>query len=125
MDFIDRIVEQRIAEAIERGELGPGPLNGKPIPDLDQPRPAGWWAERFVRRERSRVVREQAVDEIGAWRLRFWRAPDVGQLHRLVADANHWLDAVNQRVVDEDVIPRFDPADVERTWRSLDRSRAR
>ncbi len=33
---------------------------GKPIPDLDQERPPGWWAERWVEQERALVKAEQA-----------------------------------------------------------------
>ena len=63
VSWVERLVEQRIAEAIERGELDPGPLRGKPIPDLDQHRPDGWWAEQFVIRERRRLAREDAEQD--------------------------------------------------------------
>jgi hypothetical protein len=64
------LAERRIAEAIARGELDAGRLAGTPIPDLDEQRQPGWWAERFVREERLRLDREEAVaaDVVRAWR---------------------------------------------------------
>ena len=124
MDFIDRLVESRIAEAIERGELDPGPVKGKPIPDIDNPRPQGWWAEQFVRRERSRLAREETLERIGAWRLRFQRATTIDELRRMIAQANGWIDRQNQRLAPDDAVPRFENGAVERAWRSLTGNRA-
>jgi hypothetical protein len=119
VDFIDRLVESRIAEAIERGELDPGPLKGKPIPDIDEQRQQGWWADQFVRRERSRLARDAALEQIATWRSSFWRATTIGELRRAVAEANRQIDRTNGRLVPEDAVPRFDLVGVERTWRSL------
>lgn len=60
MSFLDLIVEQRITEAIERGELQPGSYHGKPLPDIDQQRQPGWWAEQFAARE---IARLRAADD--------------------------------------------------------------
>lgn len=70
VDLAASVAERRIAEAIARGELDAERLRGKPIEDLDEQRPPGWWAERFVRDERLRLDREDAVaaDVIRAWR---------------------------------------------------------
>jgi hypothetical protein len=38
----------------------PDRLWGKPIADLDRPRPPGWWADQFVARELSHDRREAA-----------------------------------------------------------------
>jgi hypothetical protein len=121
--FIDRLVESRIAEAIERGELDPGPLKGKPIADIDQPRRDGWWAEQFVRRERSRLGREDALEEIRSWKLRFQRAATIGELRLVIEDANRWIGRQNERLVAEDALPLFEFGTVEATWRSLPRQR--
>lgn len=58
MSFIDRIVEKRISDAIEAGELDQGAYKGRPLPDIDTPRRPGWWAEQFVARERARLAAE-------------------------------------------------------------------
>jgi len=118
------MVESRIAEAIERGDLDPGPLKGKPIEDLDRPRQQGWWAEQFVRRERSRLAREEALERITSWRVQFWRAATIADLRVVVGQANTWVDRVNRRLVAEDAIPMFEADEVERSWRSLSGQRA-
>jgi hypothetical protein len=119
VDFIDRMVESRIAEAIERGDLDPGPLKGKPIEDLDRPRQQGWWAEQFVRRERSALNREAALERVRSWRVQFWRAATIDELRRLVEEVNRWIDRENRRLVAEDAIPLFEADAVEQSWRSL------
>lgn len=121
MSFIDLLVEQKIAEAIERGELDPGPLKGKPLPDIDQQRRDGWWAEEFVKRERSRIVHETAVDEIPVWERRFRLAADETALHALVDDANAWVAAMNRRMRELDAIEAFDVDTVVAAWRDARR----
>jgi hypothetical protein len=70
---VEFLVERRIREALERGELATPSLSGKPIDDLDVHRPPGWWADRFVERERERA-REDASDStremLALWRSR-------------------------------------------------------
>ncbi|MEO6122683.1 MAG: DnaJ family domain-containing protein [Ilumatobacteraceae bacterium] len=117
MSYIDLIVERQIAEAIARGEMDGGPLKGKPFADVDEIRQPGWWAEQLVRRERSRVINDEAKPEYSTWMRRFWNAADTAAVSRLVADANAWVDLVNGRMIDEDALVRFDEADVIARWR--------
>jgi hypothetical protein len=119
VDFIDLIVERQIAEAIERGELDSGPLSGCPIADLDTTRQQGWWAEQFVRKERSRLAREEALEELGSWRRRFWRAASEAELVPMVAEANERIAHFNLHLIDVDALPAFDVAKVITAWRSL------
>lgn len=119
MSWIERTVEQRLAQAARNGELSVPHLEGRPIADLDRQRPDGWWAERFVRRERSHDRRQAALAEAAVARAGFWRAADVDELHARVAATNAELRRVNAGLVDDDVIELFDPADVERRWREL------
>lgn len=120
MSFIDLLVEQKITEAIERGELDPGPLKGKPLPDIDRQRRGGWWAEEFVKRERSRVVREAAEDELTRWRHRFRNAPDEASLAALLDEAAAWAAATNRRMRDDDALVPFD-AEAVNAWRATRR----
>lgn len=117
MSYIDSIVEKQIAAAIERGELDPGPLKGKPIPDIDRRREAGWWAEQFVRRERSTLAREEALDERRAWERRFRAAGDLAELGRLVHEANEWVDGVNERLLPEHALDHLTAHEHERRLR--------
>lgn len=119
MSWIDRIVERQIAEAMARGELDtPEHLRGKPL-DLDTQRGDGWWAEQFVRRERSHLVREESMPQRAAYLPRFWRAADITELTALVTEANRWIAATNQRLQHGDQLELFDPREVADTWRSL------
>ncbi|CAN5410914.1 hypothetical protein BH23ACT3_BH23ACT3_10250 [soil metagenome] len=114
VSFIDAIVERKIAEAIERGEFDAGPLRGKPIPDLDRPRQPGWWAEQFVRRERSHVEREAALDECDAWERRFRVARTLDELDRLRDEATAWVDATNRHLLPHDAFDHFSIEEHER-----------
>lgn len=49
MDFVERRIEQ----AQRAGFFDDLALHGEPIPDLDDERPPGWWAESYVARDRS------------------------------------------------------------------------
>ena len=47
-------IERVIREAQEAGKFDNLPGTGERIPDIDQPYEPGWWARRFVARERHR-----------------------------------------------------------------------
>ena len=47
-------IERVIREAQEAGKFDDVAGSGEPIPDIDQPYDAGWWARRWVARERQR-----------------------------------------------------------------------
>lgn len=118
MSWIDHIVERQIAEAIARDELEPAHLRGKPL-DLDTQRGDGWWAEQFVRKERSRALREDSMPERAAFPPKFWRAATVHELTELVAAANKWIVGINQQLLPADALALFDPREVIDNWRSV------
>lgn len=118
VSWIDHIVERQIAEAIARDELEPAHLRGKPL-DLDTRRGDGWWAEQFVRKERSRILREDSVPQRAALQPKFWRAATVHELTELVADANKWIVGINQQLLPADALALFDPRDTIATWKSV------
>lgn len=49
---VERIAENRIREAMARGEFDNLPGEGKPIPDIDDPYDPLWWVKSWVRRAR-------------------------------------------------------------------------
>ena len=49
MDFVERRIEQ----AQRAGRFDDLALHGQPIPDLDEERPEGWWADSCVARDRA------------------------------------------------------------------------
>lgn len=121
VSWITRTVEQRLANAAEAGELHAGPLQGKPIPGIDQRRPEGWWAEQFVRRERSHDRRKPAQAAMDRAQARFWRAESSDEVRMLVAAANRAITEANLNLVDGDRLALFDAVDVIGRWRALQR----
>ncbi len=117
MSWIDQIVEQQIAAAIKRGDLDtPAHLRGKPL-DLDTQRSDGWWAEQFVRNERSRLLRDESMPERAKRAATFWRAESPADLTVLITNANSWTVGVNQHLRPADQLDLFDPSEVMADWR--------
>lgn len=119
MSWIERAVEERLAQAAADGELDTPHLRGKPIADLDRPRPQGWWADQFVRRELSHDRRERAETTAAAARVGFWRAADVDELRARVRAANADIVRANVNLVESDRLPLFDAAEIEARWQGL------
>lgn len=121
MSWVERSVEERLANAAAAGELDTPELNGTPL-DLDNARREGWWADQFTRRELSHDRRRVAEDAAEAARLRFWRSGDLVELRGLVNDANDAIERANINLVESDRLTPFDHADIERRWRRLHRT---
>ena len=122
MSWIDRVLEERLAQAAAGGELDPHPaLKGRPIADLDHQREQGWWAKQFVERELSHDRRVVAERRAAAARAGFWRAESVEDLRARVRTANADIVRANVNLVPTDRLPTFDRADVEDRWRRLRR----
>ena len=122
MSWLDRVLEERLAEAAANGELAAPDLEGKPIADLHWERPQGWWAKKFVERELSHDRRIAAEDQAALARARFWRATSEDAVRELVADANREIDAANVNLVPADRLLPFDADEVVDRWRRLGRT---
>lgn len=122
MSWVARMLEQRLAEAAEAGELDAGPLQGRPIADLDEHRPAGWWAEQFVRRELSHDRRVVAAAAAAKARAGFWRAESEADVVELVRMANQAMLRANVNLVASDRLEAFDRFEIVDAWRALRRS---
>lgn len=119
---LSRAAEERLAQAAANGELdAPDRLKGKPIADLDRPRPPGWWADQFVARERSHDRRATAEKEAAVARAGFWRCDDLDALRTSVAMANAAIDHANLNLIEADRLDRFDVDDIVERWRRLRR----
>ena len=122
MSWIERMLEEQLAQAAADGELDGGPLRGRPIADLDRQRPQGWWADRFVQRERSHDRRETAMVAARVARAGFWRTTTIDELRERVRSANEAITTANINLIDGHRLDLFDPADIEARWRSLRRT---
>lgn len=121
MSWIERSIEERLANAAAGGELDTPELKGKQL-DLDTPRGQGWWADQFTRRELSHDRRRAAEAAAGAARVGFWRADSVDDLRHRVRDANRAIVRANINLIETDRLATFDPADIEARWRRLQSS---
>lgn len=121
MSWLERSLEERLAQAARNGELDAPNLAGKPLPDLDRQRPHGWWAEQFVQRERSHDRSEAAQLMVNQARQRFWRAATRAELAGLVDAANEAIARENERLLPADHLEPFDLADIEHRWERLRR----
>jgi hypothetical protein len=119
VSWIERMLEERLSRAAASGELDTPHLAGKPLPDLDNPRSQGWWAEQFVQRELShdrRTVAEQAAAEA---RAGFWRAASLDDLRDQVANANRAIATANVNLVEADRLELFEWPDIVARWRAM------
>ena len=118
MSYLDRLVDEQIRQAMDRGEFDHLPGSGKPLRDLDEQRRPGWFAEQLVRRERSRVLHDDTLASLAERRIAFWRAPTLDALRELVIAANRELAAVNPRLEPDDRIELVDVREVVAAWRT-------
>lgn len=119
MSWVERMIEERLANAAAAGELDVPHLHGKPLRDLDRQREQGWWADQFVRRERSHDRRRVAEAAAADARARFWRAATQDELRELVRTANAAIVTANINLVDDDRLATFDWPDTLARWQQL------
>lgn len=120
MSWIERSVEERLANAAAGGELDTPELRGREL-DLDTPRGEGWWADQFTRRELSHDRRKVAEAAAESARVGFWRADTIENLRDRVRDANGAIVRANINLVPADRLEPFDVDDIEARWRRLQR----
>ena len=118
MSWIERSVEEVLANAAAAGRLDTPELKGRQL-DLDTPRPQGWWADQLTRRERSHDRRQIAEAAAAQARVGFWHATDIDDLRARVRDANQAIVRANINLIETDRLERFDLHDIEDRWRSL------
>jgi len=79
--------------------------------------PETWWAEQFVARERSRLLREDTDAELAVSRARMWQTTSLDQLRAAVTSANKSIVAANARLEPADRLPLIDYHDAVARWR--------
>jgi hypothetical protein len=119
VSWIERMLEERLAKAAAEGELDAPHLAGKPLPDIDTQRTQGWWADQFVRRERSHDRRQAAEAAAAHARAGFWKAASIEELRGLVDAANQAITTANINLVPADQLELFDWHDVATRWRTV------
>ncbi len=104
MRAVDAIVERKVAEARENGYFDNLPGAGKPIADLDTQRAAGWWGERFAKRERHQMLRDELARSVRQAIPAMQRATGDEQAKR-VDELNARIDGYN-RITTVTPLPR-------------------
>jgi hypothetical protein len=121
MSWIERALEERLAQAAADGELAAPSLEGKPLADLHWERPQGWWAQQFVQRELSHDRRAAAAAAAATARAGFWRCADVAAVRDAVQVANDAIARANVNLIDADRLSPFDGDDIVERWHRLRR----
>jgi hypothetical protein len=119
VSWIERMLEDRLAQAAANGELAAPSLEGKPLADLHVERQQGWWAEQFVRRELSHDRRVAAELAAATARAGFWRCSDEPTVRLAVRTANAAIVRTNLNLVEPDRLALFDVDDIVDRWRAL------
>ncbi len=122
MNIFESIADRRIQAARAAGMFDNLPGAGKPIPDLDQQLPPGWWATRLVRRERSMFRAEELDREVRAAKPGLWRLESEALVRAKVNELNHSIDEYN-RVTTWEKRARIDEDHVVGQWQSIRRTR--
>lgn len=119
MDFVERRIEQgRRAGLFDDLEL-----EGQPIPDIDDERPAGWWAASFLARDSSLRRLHKLVAQLPRRKGIAMLDDDHEVVRRSLVTLNAELDATNQMVETKDRVEGLDVEAEMKAWRERRRQR--
>lgn len=118
MNIFESIADRRIEAARKAGLFDNLAGAGKPIPDLGRERPAGWWAARLAKRERSMMAADALDHDVRAAMPGIWRLHDEDDVRDEVASLNRRIDDYN-RVTSFERRDRLDAETVVGHWRQL------
>lgn len=120
MNIFESIADRRIEAARKAGLFDNLAGAGKPIADLGRERPAGWWAARLAKRERSMMAADELDQDVRAAMPGIWRLGDEDDVRDEVTALNARIDQYNQ-VTTFERRDRLDVENVVRQWRQLRR----
>lgn len=120
MNVIETIADRRILQARADGLFDNLPGAGKPLPDLHRERPAGWWAARVARAERSKLRADTLKDELRAAMAAVWRMESELDVRTRVGELNEQIEEYN-RLTTLDEWPPLDVGQVLQRWRDVRR----
>lgn len=123
---IESIADRLIRQGQDRGEFDDLPGAGEPIADLDDERPAGWWADRWIATQKSLVAAEELRAERAVIRTRALNRESVSDLRSDIEQLNALIVEHNRTAQRRD--HRVDPVDLNDAilvWYRLRRARNR
>lgn len=106
---IGSITERKLRQARDDGFFDDLPGAGKPIADIDQRRPPGWWADRFVAEQRTKLKALRAEEAIRKAMPALWRLRSEAEVIARTNELNTTYNPSKPLDVDETVA----------TWHSL------
>lgn len=119
MDFVER----RIVQGQRAGLFDDLELEGQPIPDIDDERPAGWWAASYLARDQSARRLHKLMAELHRRKGIAMLDDDHEIVRQSLMDLNTEIERANQTVETKD---RADGLDIEAelaAWRERRRQR--
>ncbi len=119
MDFVER----RIQQGQRAGLFDDLELEAKPIPDIDEERPVGWWGASYVARDRSLRRVHRLVAELHRRKGIAMLGDDHEAIREAMVALNDELDAANQLVEAKDRAPGLDVEAELAAWRERRRQR--
>jgi len=122
VDPFESISDRRIQAAREAGLFDNLPGAGKPIPDLDRRRPAGWWAERKVSEARDQMKAEALAERIAKAMPAIWRLKTEDEVVARVQELNAEIEPYN-RYTRWKPVPLLNESEVVARWRELSKYR--
>lgn len=96
MSLFGNLADRRIREGRDAGLFNDLDGAGEPIADLHTHRPEGWWGQRFVNAERTRLRVEDFDERVDGIRSTFWRSADEASLRRMIDEANRVIHRRNR-----------------------------
>lgn len=119
MDFVER----RIVQGQRAGLFDDLELEGQPIPDIDDERPAGWWAASYLARDQSIRRLHKLMAELHRRKGIAMLDDDHEVVRQSLMELNAEIERANQTVETKD---RADGLDIEAelaAWRERRRQR--
>lgn len=119
MDFVERRIEQ----AQRAGFFDDLALRGQPIPDLDEERPEGWWAESYVARDRALRRLHALVEDLPRRKGQAMQDGDHEVVRQRLMSLDREVLQANEAVEPSDRVERLDIEAELSVWRARQRRR--
>lgn len=101
-------IERLLREAETSGEFSGLKGSGKPIGDLDRYYEAGWWARRFVERERANEAVIELASRLREDLPRIMAQRDETAVRSLLDRHNEEIAQLNERLPEEERVSELD-----------------
>lgn len=109
-------IERVIREAQEAGKFDDVPGTGEPIPDIDRPYEPGWWARRWIARERQREASAELAHAVERELPRVLAGTVEHETRSGLESLNTKIKAHNARATEGNDLPLLDVDRLLKEW---------